>query len=405
MQEFGGNWLLIALIKMEMSLQSAISAKYSNGACRFAKEAQIRVKLLRPVSVHAARLGVTDAALHVRVVLQRRKGGYPRNASRRREMRNSSYSGSVRSCASSGSLSSIGRATVPALISSAAFDERRGQGVGFVLDLTERKRAEAETRESERRYREALMEVAHDNRVTTMGQLTASIAHEINQPIAAVVSNAQAWLNWLNAQPPELEQVRQTLRWIISDGTRAADVIGRIRALIRNAPTQKEPLAINDAVLEVIALTSAEAVKNGVSVQTQFARDLPLIRTDRVQIQQVILNSIMNAVEAMSGVSEGTRELLISTGRYSSNGVLVSLRDSGPGLDPKSLDRLFDPFYTTKALGMGMGLAICRSIIQAHGGRMWAGTNEPQGAVFQFTVPPEPDEIASAEHAARTPVA
>jgi PAS domain S-box-containing protein len=276
---------------------------------------------------------------------------------------------------------------VPILIGAAPFEGTGNQGVAFVLDLTELKRAEAEARENERRYREALMRLEQANRITTMGQLTASVAHEISQPIAATVTNAQAGLNWLDAQSPDLENVRQTFDCIISDGMRAGDVIGRIRALIKKAPPLKEGLQINDAVLEVIALTRNEMMKHDVEVRTQFADGLPLIQADRVQLQQVMLNLIINAVEAMSETGGGARELLISTGRKASNGILVSLRDSGPGLDPKSADHLFEPFYTTKAGGMGMGLAICRSIIEAHGGRMWSGANEPRGAVFQFTLP------------------
>jgi PAS domain S-box-containing protein len=268
--------------------------------------------------------------------------------------------------------------------------KRRRVGILF-NDITERKRAEAEARDSERRYREVQAELAHASRVATMGQLMASIAHEVRQPIAAVVTNAQAGLNWLGAQPPDLEEVRQTLGCIVRDGMRAGDVIGRIRALVEKAPPRKEDLEINEAVLEVIALTRAEVLKSGVSVRTQLAKGLPVVRADRVQLQQVILNLIINAVEAMSGVGEGARELLISTGRDASNGVLISLRDSGPGLDPKSLDRLFEAFYTTKAQGMGLGLAISRSIIEAHGGRLRASANVPRGAVFQFTVPASPD--------------
>jgi C4-dicarboxylate-specific signal transduction histidine kinase len=267
---------------------------------------------------------------------------------------------------------------------------RRRVGILF-NDITGRKRAEAEARDSERRYREVQAELAHASRVATMGQLMASIAHEVRQPIAAVVTNAQAGLNWLGAQPPDLEEVRQTLGCITRDGMRAGDVVGRIRALIKKAPPRKEDLEINEAVLEVIALTRAEVLKSGVSVRTQLAEGLPVIRADRVQLQQVILNLIINAVEAMSSVGEGARELLISTGRDASNGVLISLRDTGPGLDPKSLDRLFEAFYSTKAQGMGLGLAISRSIIEAHGGRLWASANVPRGAVFQFTVPASPD--------------
>ena len=281
---------------------------------------------------------------------------------------------------------------VPVLVGDASFDESGNQGVGFVLDLTDRKRAEAEARESERRYREVQMELAHANRVVTMGQLTASIAHEVRQPIAATLTNAQAGLRWLDRQPPDLDEVRQAFDRIVKDVDRAADVIGRIRALINKTPFRNDHLAINGAIREVIELIHGELVKSGVSVRTDLAEGLPLIEGDRVQLQQVVLNLIINAIEAMSGVSNGARELLISTGKAEAGGVLVAVRDSGPGLDPKSVDCLFEAFYTTKPDGMGMGLAICRSIIEAHGGRLWASTNEPRGAAFQFTLPEERDE-------------
>jgi C4-dicarboxylate-specific signal transduction histidine kinase len=260
-----------------------------------------------------------------------------------------------------------------------------------VLDLSERKRAEAEARESEQRYRSMQMEVAHANRVETMGQLTASIAHEVNQPIAAAVTNAQAALRWLGARPPALEEVRQTLGRIVKDAQRASDVIGRIRALIKKAPPRKGWVDVNEAIREVIEITRGEAAKNGASVQTAFGEGLPLIEGDRVQLQQVILNLIINAVEAMSSAGEGEHELQISTGQAESEGVLVAVRDSGPGLPPAALERLFDAFYTTKPGGLGMGLSICHSIIEAHGGRLWASANVPRGAIFQFTVPARPD--------------
>jgi PAS domain S-box-containing protein len=263
--------------------------------------------------------------------------------------------------------------------------------VGTDMDITERKQAEAEIRESERRYREVEMELAHANRVATMGQLSASITHEVNQPIAAAITNAHAALRWLGARPPDLEEVRQALGRIVNNGARAGDVISRIRDLVRKAPPRKDSLEINEAIREVIALTRSEVVKNGVSVQTQLAEGLPLIQGDRVQLQQVILNLIINAVEAMSGTSEGSRELLISTGKAESDEVLVAVRDSGPGLAPESFERLFEAFYTTKPGGLGMGLSICRSIIEAHRGRLWATANVGQGAVFQFTVPAQPD--------------
>jgi signal transduction histidine kinase len=235
--------------------------------------------------------------------------------------------------------------------------------------------------------RETQMELAHVNRVTTMGQLAASITHEINQPIAATITNAKAGLRWLDHQPPELEEVRKALSLIVRNGNRASEITGRIRALIKKAPPQKANLEINEAILEVIALTRSEALKNGVSVQTQLAEGLPLIQGDRVQLQQVILNLIINAIEAMSGVSEGARELLIGSRKDGSGGLLISVQDSGPGLHPEVFDRLFDAFYTTKPGGMGMGLSICRSIVDAHGGQIWASPTSGRGATLQFTLP------------------
>jgi PAS domain S-box-containing protein len=291
---------------------------------------------------------------------------------------------------------------VPVLVGGAMFEESR-HGVGFALDLTERNRAEAEARESERRYRDALMELAHAHRITTMGQLAASIAHEVNQPITATVTNAEAGLSWLGAQPPNLEQVRQSLDCIVSDGLRAGDVIGRIRALVRKEPQRRAALDINAVVVEVVALTRIEIARNRVMVRTQLAEALPPIQADRVQLQQVILNLIMNAVEAMSGMGDGERELLISTIRDTSNSLSVSVRDSGPGLDPKTMERMFDAFFTTKSKGMGMGLAICHSIIETHGGRLWAGANEPRGATFQFTLPLAPGDTVPPRHAGQMP--
>ena len=248
-------------------------------------------------------------------------------------------------------------------------------------------RLRRETGESERRYREAQTQLAHVNRVATMGELSASIAHEVIQPIAATVTNARAALRFLNAQPPNLEEARQALGATVKEGNRTTDVIDGIRALIKKAPPRNDALEINGAILEVIALTRGEILKNGVSVQTQLAEGLPLIRGDRVQLQQVILNLIINAVEAMSAVSEGARELLISTGKDASGGVLVTVRDSGPGLNPESFAHLFDAFYTTKPGGMGMGLSICRSIVEAHGGRIWASLAADQGTAVQCILP------------------
>jgi PAS domain S-box-containing protein len=229
---------------------------------------------------------------------------------------------------------------------------------------------------------------AHMNRVATMGQLTASIAHEVNQPITAAVTNAQAALRWMSAGPPDYGEASEALAAIIKEGSRASEVIGRIRTLIKKAPPRKSAISINDAILEVVALTRTEAANNSVSVRTQFAEGLPRVQGDRVQLQQVMLNLIINAIQAMSGIGGGARELQISIDAVPSEGcVRVGVRDTGPGLSPESLSRLFEPFYTTKPEGMGMGLSICRSIIEAHGGRLWAIPCEPQGALFQFTIP------------------
>src|SRR5262245_39482000 len=260
-------------------------------------------------------------------------------------------------------------------------------GAAFEVDLSDLKKAELAARESEKRYAEVRMELAHANRVATMGELSASITHEVMQPVAAAVNNTSAALRWLGKEPPDLEQARQALNRVFANGNRVSEVIGRIRALIKKAPPRKDDLEINKVILEVIALARGEVVKNGVSVQTQLAEGLSLIHGDRVQLQQVVLNLIMNAVQAMSGVSEGSRELLIGTGKDASSGVLVAVQDSGSGLDPENSERLFDPFYTTKPSGMGLGLSICRSIVEAHGGRIWASRNAGPGATVQFTLP------------------
>jgi PAS domain S-box-containing protein len=257
---------------------------------------------------------------------------------------------------------------------------------GIVQDITARKRAEEDLRESERRYRETQMELAHVNRVATMGQLTASIAHEVSQPIAAAVTNAGAGLRWLAAQPPNLDKVQDTFNSIIKAGNQAGEVIGRIRGLIKKVPARKTTLDINETIRETVALTRGEMGQHCILLQTELANALPSILGDRVQLQQLILNLIMNAIEAMSEVSDGPRVLLIGSRADTPDGVIVTVQDSGPGLKPESIDHLFDPFYTTKPAGMGMGLSICRSIIEAHGGRLWASANAPRGSVFQFTL-------------------
>ena len=219
------------------------------------------------------------------------------------------------------------------------------------------------------------------------GQLSASIAHEINQPIAAVIANANAGLRWLGARRPDLDEVQQALRRIVRDGTRAGEVIGRVRTLVEKVPPRLDRFDINEAIREVIPLIQAELQRNRVGLQTGLANDLPLVPGDRVQLQQVIVDLIVNALDAMAGVSDGIRELTIASGTAAPNDVFVEVQDTGPGLDPASLDRLFQSFYTTKPDGMGMGLAISRSIVEAHGGRLSATPNEPRGAVFRMTLP------------------
>ncbi len=247
-----------------------------------------------------------------------------------------------------------------------------------------------------RRAQESLQQVQSDlarfNRVMLMGEMTASIAHEINQPISGAITNANAALHWLAADPPNVEEVRKSLERIVKDGYRASDVIARVRALARKTPPRKDPLDINEAVDEVLALTERELQRNAVKVTVRLCRDLPLIRADRTQIQQVICNLVVNAIEAMSDTSPGHRQLWVITGPDSSD-VFVEVRDNGAGLQAAERERLFQSFYTTKAGGMGMGLSLSRSIVEAHGGRLSAAPNEPNGAIFRFTLPVEPSTV------------
>ena len=249
--------------------------------------------------------------------------------------------------------------------------------VGAVTDITERKR-------SEEALEKVQAELAHVTRVATLGEMTASIAHEINQPLGALVNNAGACLGWLDAE--NLEEVRNSVALMMDDAQRASEIITRIRALVKKALPQRDWLDINQTIREVIGLGQSEVQRNQIALQTQLSGDMPLVFADRIQLQQVMLNLMMNAIEAMTQVT-GPRELLISSAVDDSKSVVIVVRDSGAGLDSKSLERLFEPFYTTKPQGMGMGLAICRSIIEAHGGLLWATANTPHGAVFQFTLP------------------
>jgi PAS domain S-box-containing protein len=258
--------------------------------------------------------------------------------------------------------------------------ERVDAALAVARDLTE------QTLASEK-LRDARIELAHVNRVATIGQLTASIAHEVNQPVGALVTNAQAAMRMLGAEPPDLNQVREALDDIIKDGRRVSDVIQRIRALVRKAPAQADELDINEAITETIALARSEILRNGVSLQIQLATDLPPIRGDRVQLQQVIMNLVMNAVEAMSSVAEGARELQIGTDKDGQDSISITVSDSGPPLNPECLNRFFEAFYSTKPTGIGIGLSICRSIIEAHEGRIWVTANVPRGATLCISLP------------------
>jgi C4-dicarboxylate-specific signal transduction histidine kinase len=236
--------------------------------------------------------------------------------------------------------------------------------------------------------------LAHANRVTTMGHLAASIAHETKQPIAAIITTADAALRWLGAEPPNLGEVRQALGGIIKDANRAGEVIGRIRGFINKVPPRHDPLDINQAIFEATALTRNELMRHRIGMEIQLAQELPVVRGDRVQLQQVLLNLILNAIESMSAANEGPRELLIRSAINVADSVLVAVRDSGPGLTPESFDRAFQAFHTTKPDGMGVGLSISRWIVEAHGGRLWATANAPRGATFQFTLPARRESLS-----------
>ena len=248
-------------------------------------------------------------------------------------------------------------------------------------DITERKRAE-----------EALQrvqtELAHVSRVMTLGELTASIAHEVNQPLAAIVTNSNACLRWLAGATPNLVEARHAVERIIKDGYRASEVISRVRTLVKKAPPRNDLVDLNEVVIEVLALAQSQARRNHVFLKRELANGLPPVLGDRVQLQQVILNLIVNGLESMARVNEGARELTVSSGKDESDNLFVAVRDSGEGLDQANLERVFDAFFTTKPDGMGMGLAICRTIIESHGGRLWAAASSPRGAVFQFSLPP-----------------
>jgi PAS domain S-box-containing protein len=283
---------------------------------------------------------------------------------------------------------------VPVLVARALFERKPDEGVSFVVDMTDRKRAEEKLRASERRLLDAQMELAHVTRVTTLGEMTASIAHEVNQPLAAVAANAEACLRWLDRATPNLDEARRSVEWVINDNNRASEVIWRVRALAKKTEIEQVPLDIKDVVKEVNALVRSELVSHQVLLRTEFASSLPLILADRVQLQQVIINLVMNGIEAMQSVTDRPRELVIRSRQDEKQQVLVSVTDCGVGIPAENAGRMFQAFFTTKSGGMGMGLSICRSIIEAQGGRLWATEALPHGATFQFTLPVNADHAS-----------
>jgi PAS domain S-box-containing protein len=287
---------------------------------------------------------------------------------------------------------------VPVLIGAATFEVGGNQGVAFVLDLTESKRAEADVRESERRNREMQTAFAHASRVAAMGQLTASISHEIRQPISAIAASASAGLRWLNAPSPNVDETRQVLDRVVQDAMRAGAIMSRIHGFVKNAPSHIEWLQVNDVIREVIALTRGEAENQRISVQTRLEESLPTVKGDRVQLQQVMMNLTINAIEAMSTVDR-ERTLAISSDQDESGSLVVTVCDSGPGLCPEIAGRLFEPFFTTKKTGLGIGLSICRSIVEAHHGKLHATANSPFGSVFQFHLPVHAGDTRSSSDA------
>ena len=272
---------------------------------------------------------------------------------------------------------------------SSVFVPARGNNRAFysivIVDITERRRTEEELRQKEISLREAQAELAHVSRVTTMGELAASIAHEVNQPLSGIVASANAGLRWLASESPDIAEAQAAFRRVIRDGNRTADVISRMRALFKKADPTRDRLDVNELILEVITLTQSEALRNKVGLRTELASDLPPVLGDRVQLQQVLVNLTLNAIEAMNTVDLG-RDLAISTQRGDGGEIQVVVRDSGSGFDPMSAERIFDAFHTTKPGGLGMGLSISRSIVESHGGRLWAEANEGPGATFRFTL-------------------
>jgi PAS domain S-box-containing protein len=275
---------------------------------------------------------------------------------------------------------------VPVLLGGALFEGNGNDGVAFVLDLTEQKRAQEKLQKAQQSLYATQVDLARVSRLTTMGELTVSIAHEVNQPLTAITNNGSACLRLLASKNLDPEVLRRALEEIVADGNRASAVIARIRGFIMKVPAEKSELDVNEVIQEVLALVGPELQKNRVSVECDLRKALPLVLADRVQLQQVLLNLIVNGIEAMTAVTDRPRALVVQSQVEEAGGLIVAVRDSGTGLSSEP-DRVFTPFFTTKATGMGMGLPISRSLVEGHGGRLWATSNSPHGAVFSFTLP------------------
>jgi len=274
-----------------------------------------------------------------------------------------------------------------------AFDEKEtdllAQAVDDLMHGIALLHYKMERQSAEKALKKTEEELARVARVTAMGELTASIAHEVNQPLAAVVTNGNASLRWLGNDPPNFDEARQALRNIVRDGTRASDVIARIRAVLKKSEMAAQRLDLNEIIREIVALTQGEVERRGASIETHLAADLPPVTGDRVRLQQVLLNLVINALDAMKDVADRPRIIEVRTEAPESKSILIAVKDSGAGLGPGAESRLFEAFYTTKPDGLGMGLSISRSIVEEHGGRLWAAPNDGPGATFQFTLPTE----------------
>jgi C4-dicarboxylate-specific signal transduction histidine kinase len=276
---------------------------------------------------------------------------------------------------------------VPVLIGAACFEGQPNQGVAYIIDLSEQKRAEEALRQTQEELRDTQTQFAHANRVMTMGELTASIAHEVSQPLAAIIASGDSCTAWLANEPPNLDKARAAASRIVQAATQANDIVQRVRGLFKKSTSMTEAVNVNGVIEGTICFVAREAQRKNVYLQTELDVRLPSVSADRVQLQQVILNLMMNGIEAMADLDSEPKTLLIRSRLPNQREVLVSIADTGPGIDAEHAGRLFAPFFTTKPLGIGMGLPISRSIIEAHGGRLWADKNEPRGAVFHFTLP------------------